>query len=184
MSTYAEQKIKKPKIEDVAMDFLDEKRTADILDLAGFLKANKIGARWASANSWTLVFKGKRLGSVKIYYIDAEYERLFGKSNPLTKSWMFCQRRECLDRYYSMDECELKTFAFEHIYAKSCGSCFVTCRAGADGQTNLSERKAGYMNPTGCGCWPLRVYNPEGESLELTKKLLEFWMKCVLDDKK
>ena len=189
MSTYKNQKITKPKPEDVAGDFLNAGSTTDLLNLVEFIRANKIGIRWVSANSWKLVYKGKKLGFLKIYYIDVEYEYLFGKSNPLHKSWFFCQQSdnykyEYFDRYYSMESGDLKSFVFDHIYTKTCGQCFCTCRADQSGQTNLNEQKAGYMNPTDCGCWPLRIYNPTGESLVNTKRLIEFRMNCVFENSK
>ena len=76
-----------------------------------------------------------------------------------------------------MEDCDLKTFVFEHIYAKNCGNCVGT-------NANPNEVKAGYMNPTDCGCWPLRVYTPDGEALEYTKQLIEFRMNCILENPK
>jgi hypothetical protein len=83
-----------------------------------------------------------------------------------------------------MEDSDLKSFIFDHIYAKTCGHCFCTCRADQNGQTNLNEQKAGYMNPTGCSCWPLRIYNPTGEALDNTKRLIEYRMNCILEDSK
>jgi len=193
MSTYyKDQKELKPKPEDVAGNILDAERAADILNFIEFIRANKIGIRWISSNSWTLVYKGRRLGYLKIECLDvgygsgAEYKRLFGEPHPLKKSWFFCQQGSnqqypYLERYYNMEDCELKFFVFDHIYARSCGRCF--CTWHIKGIASLNEEKAGYMNPTQCGCWPLRIYNPNGESLELTKRLIEFWMERVLEEK-
>ena len=187
MSLYKEQKVVKPKPEDVAGDFLDAERAADLLNFVEFIRTNKIGIQWASANSWALVFKSKRtLGHIQIYYLDIQeggiYDRLFGEPHPLSKSWFFCHHRNYLDRYYNMEDCELKTFIFDHIYARNCGHCFCTWHGKE--KAELNEQKAGYMNPTGCGCWPLRVYSPTGEALELTKRLIEFRMNCILEENK
>ena len=185
MSLYQSQKAVKPQIEDVAGDFLDAERTADIMNLVEFIRANKIGIRWNSANSWALTYKGKRLGFLMIYYLDIQedgtYERLFGKSHPLSKSWLFCHRHDYLDRYYSMEDCDLKSFIFDNMYARNCGHCF--CSWHIKGNAEVNEQKAGYMNPASCGCWPLRVYNPNGEALEFTKRLIEFRMNCILEEK-
>ena len=187
MSTYyKDQKDLKPKPEDVAGNILDAERAADLLNFAEFLRANKIGIRWISSNSWTLAYKGRRLGYLKIKGVDDKYKRLFGEPYPLDKSWLFCQQvsyqqSPYLDRYYSMDDCDLKSFVFDHIYARGCGRCF--CTWDINGKASLNEEKAGYMNPTQCGCWPLRIYNPNGESLELTKQLIEFWMERILEEK-
>jgi len=184
MSTYKDQKVSKPNPEDVAGDFLDTERTADILNLVDFIRTNKISIRWNSGNSWALIYKSKRLGFLKIYYYDiqedGEYERLFGEPHPLRKSWFFCHKRDYLERYYNMDDCDLKSFIFDHIYARNCGHCFCTWHGKV--KSELNEQKAGDMNSTGCGCWPLRVYNPTGEALDNTKRLIEFRMKCILED--
>ena len=173
MSIYKEQKEVKPKPEDVAGDYLNAERTADILNFVEFVRANKIGIRWGSGNSWALNYKGKQLGFLKIY------TGILGKPAPpdLDGTWFFCHRRTYLDRYYSMDDCDLKTFIFEHIYARNCGNCICT-------NPNPNDIKAGYMNPTGCGCWPLRVYNPTGEALEKTKRLIELRMNYFLEEGK
>ena len=182
MSVYQSQKITKPKPEDVAGDFLDAERFADMLNFVEFIRAKKIGIRWASGNSWALMYKSKKLGELKIYYYDIQsgYERLFGKTNPLHGAWFFCHKRDYLERYYSMEECDLKSFIFDHIYARNCGHCF--CSFHIRGLKKLNEQKAGYMNPAGCGCWPLRIYNPAGEALELTKRLIEYRKNCILEE--
>lgn len=168
MSLYQSQKSVKPKIEDVAGNFLDAGKTAALLNLAEFIRTEKIGIQWASANSWALNYKNKRLGYIKIQN---------GLPWPhLNGIWRFCHNRNYLDRYYSMEECDLKTFIFDNIYAKTCGGD--TC------QSNPNAQKAGYMNPTDCGCYPLRIFNPNEEKLEYTKQLIKYRKNCILEDSK
>ena len=50
------------------------------------------------------------------------------------------------------------------------------------GISDFDERKAGYMNPADCFCWPLRVYNPAGEALALTKRLIELRIGYLEDE--
>ena len=69
-----------------------------------------------------------------------------------------------------------------HIYARNCGHCF--CTFHLKGLKKLNEQKAGYMNPTGCRCWPLRIYNPAGEALDQTKRLVERRMNYILEEPK
>ena len=38
------------------------------------------------------------------------------------------------------------------------------------------------MKPTGCNCWPLRIYNPDKKVLEFTKQLIDFGMKYILEN--
>ena len=180
MSLYKKQKGAKPAIEDVASEFLDADKTAAILELVKFIRANKIGIQWATTNSWALNYKGKRLGYIKIHEHadDIKRHQQDGSwSSPGNRIWRFTHNRLHLDKYYSMEDCDLKTFVFDHIYAKTCGS-------GDLCQCNPNAQKAGYMNSTGCGCWPLRIFNPNGEALEKTKRLIEFRKNCILEDSK
>ena len=162
MSTYKEQKITKPKPEDVAGDFLDAEKTAAFLNLVEFIRANKIGIRWASANSWTLNFKSKRLGYLKIH-------DQYG-------FWWFCHNHP-INNYYSMEECDLKSFVFDNLYARDCEKCRIK-------RSIIDMPKAGVTNQNICACWPLRVFNPDGEVMEQTKRLIEYRMKCILEASK
>ena len=168
MSIYQNQKTTKPKPEDVAGGSLSTEKTVAILNLVDFIRVNKVGIQWGSGNSWALSYKGKRLGYLKIC-IEKPNTSNYG-------SWLFFHNRAYLNRYYKMDECDLKTIIFEHIYAKTCGNCFTS--------GNKNAQKAGYMNPTDCGCYPLRIFNPDGEALEYTKQLIEYRKICILEDSK
>ena len=168
-SIYRAQKATRPKIEDVAGDFLDAGRTAALLNLAAYIRDNKINIQWASGNSWALNVKNKRLGYLKI--CDGSPAQIY------RGSWYFCHNRAYLDNYYSMADSDFKTFIFENIYARNCGSCTVSSK-------RPDEKKAGYMTPTDCWCWPFRIFNPEGEALEYVKKLIEYRKNCILEEMK
>ncbi|MCL2815366.1 MAG: hypothetical protein FWD23_12265 [Oscillospiraceae bacterium] len=140
----------KIKIEDVG-NYLDAEKTANMLELVEFIRANKIGIQHSSGTSWSLRYKGKQFGSLHIH----------------AGTWRFAHRG--LEKYYEMEEGELKKFIFDNIYARTCGDC----------QWNPGAQKAGYMNPTGCGCWPLRIFNADGEVLENTKRLIEYRKNCL-----
>ena len=157
-SIYKNQKAVKPKIEDVAGDFLNAERTANMLNLVEFLRAGKIGIQWASGNSWALNYRSKRLGYLKIH----------------EGTWRFSHNRMYLNKYYEMEDSDVKSFIFEHIYVRECGNC----------QWNQNATKAGYMNSTDCGCWPLRIFNADGDVLEQTKQLIEYRKNCILEDLK
>ena len=143
-----------------------------MLNLVAFIRTEKINIRLISSNSWELKYKGKQLGFLKIY----------GHYKPVPEfigTWYFCHRSDYLEHYYNMEDCALKTFIFEHIYARDCEkkNCFA---AYAD----PNALTAGYINPARCGCWPLRIYNPDGEALEYTKRLIEYREKCILESSK
>ena len=139
-------------IDDVG-NYLDAERTAAMLNLVEFIRANKIGIQHSSSTSWSLRYKGRQFGSLHIH----------------NGTWRFAHRD--LSKYYQMEEDDLKTFIFDNIYAKTCGDC----------QWNPDAQKAGYMNPTDCGCWPLRIFNPDGEALEYTKRLIEYRKDRILE---
>jgi len=156
MADNQKQKSAKPKIEEVVGDLLNAERTAAILNLIEFVRANKIGIRHASGNSWKMTCKSKLLGYFHIH----------------EGTWRFAHNRMYLDTYYKMDDCDLKTFIFDNIYVRECGNC----------QWTQNANKAGYMNPTDCGCWPLRIFNPDGEAMEKTKQLIQYRQNCILAD--
>ena len=157
-SALQNQKELKPKIEDIAKDFLDAEKTAVILDFVQFLHDKKVNVRWGGINSWTLNYKSKRLGYIKLHQDK--------------NVWRFSHNRIYLDAYYAMEDCDFKTFIFDHIYVRACEdteNCF----------WNPDAPKAGHMNPTTCHCWPLRIHNPYGEKMKLTKQMVEYRVDCI-----
>ena len=66
MSIYQKQKADKPQIEDVIPDCLDGEMRKLALDVATFLRANKMSPTWASFNSWKSSCKGKGICYVKL----------------------------------------------------------------------------------------------------------------------
>ena len=79
-----------------------------------------------------------------------------------------------LDRYYSMDDCDLKTFIFDNIYAKDCENCWLKHQSGL--------KKIGEMNPNACTCYPMRIFNPDEERMEYSKQLMKSRSPCVLEE--
>ena len=167
MSIYKQQKATKPKPEDVAGDFLDIERTAAMLNFVEFLRANKIGIRWASGNAWGLHYKGRKFGTVRIGDgMSASY---------LHGSWYFSHGQP-INRYYSMEDCDLKTFIFDNIYAKDCENCWLKHQSGL--------KKIGEMNPNACTCYPMRIFNPDEERMEYSKQLIKYIMNWILEESK
>ena len=148
MSIYQTQKSTKPKPEAVARDFLDSKKVSAFLRLVEYLRANKIGIPWVSGNSWGLNVKGKRIGFIKI----------------AGGSWLFCQQPRHMKYYENMKDSDLHKFVFNNIYPKTCleGKC------GEGPDMPITD----YNKSSVCGCWPLRIFNPDEEALEYTKRLI------------
>ena len=149
------EKAAKPKIEETVGKLLNAERAAAMLELVKFIRDSKIGIQWSTPTSWSLRYKGKLIGSLHIY----------------NGTWRFAHRD--IESYYQMEDSDLKTFIFDNMYARNCGDC----------QWNPGSPKSGYMNPTSCGCWPLRVFNADGEVLEKTKQLIEYRQVCILNGK-
>jgi len=63
---YVEQKNTRPKIEDVACEFLDGEKLKNALNFVAYLRTNKMSPVWASWNHWRISSKGRGVCSVKI----------------------------------------------------------------------------------------------------------------------
>jgi len=62
LTLYQQQKATKPSIEDIIAEIIpdgDVKKA--VLDLAAYLRANKMSLRWYGGNEWTAINKGKRI---------------------------------------------------------------------------------------------------------------------------
>jgi len=65
-SLYRQQKADKPAIEDVIPECLDGEARKLALDIAAFLRANRMSPTWASWNSWKSSYKGKGISYIKL----------------------------------------------------------------------------------------------------------------------
>jgi len=156
--TFAQQQRKnKPKIEDRIAECFTGEKAKNALDFVAWLRENKLNPGWAGTDTWNIRFKGKSMGTISFYKDMWRFAIGFS-------SYYFLQE------YYNMEEYDLKSFVFNHIYAKQCGNC----------QWNPNTEKVGYMVPTGCGCWPMRIFNAEGKTLDNMKKLIEFNKYCII----
>jgi len=151
MSIYSDQKETKPKPKDVAGDFISEDKVKNLMDLLAFLKDNKMTLRWASWNSWCVKFKSKTVCHIKIR--DASW---FVMLSTFTREQWFVG----YDEYFADNE--LKEF----IWANNRGSW---CPRNCKGHTKTILGKE--INDI-CGCWGLRVENPEGAALERSKRVI------------
>jgi hypothetical protein len=66
VSLYQEQKKAKPKIEDVINDLLEGGRKQAALDFVSYIKSLRMTPQWASANSWAVNYKNKRICYIKV----------------------------------------------------------------------------------------------------------------------
>jgi len=61
MSLYQEQKMYKPKIEDIIPEYLDVEMGTLALDFIAGLRTSKINPAWTLTNQWKAVCKGKNI---------------------------------------------------------------------------------------------------------------------------
>lgn len=66
VSLYQEQKNVRPLIEDVIRNYLDGENEKNAKDFISFLRFNKMPPQWASANSWSVSYKNKRVCYIKL----------------------------------------------------------------------------------------------------------------------
>jgi len=65
-SLYQEQKLSKPKVEDVITALLKNETQKDALEFVDYVKSFKMTPQWASANSWAVNYKSKRVCYIKV----------------------------------------------------------------------------------------------------------------------
>lgn len=150
ISVYQEQKKTKPKIEDIIYDLLKGNRKQDALDFVAYVKSLKMTPQWASANSWAVSYKNKRVCYIKVgndsWYIrpsvsyDSSYENFISSENLEEVVWKnihFCRR---------------------------CGKC-------APGK---HETILGRAFDNVCYSIQLELHNPDATALNCAKKLVVF----------
>ena len=110
-SMYQKQKAVKPKVEDVAGDFIGGDRLKNLLDFIGFLKENKLTPRCQSSNSWSVRYKNKSVCYIRLN--DRQKSWSLDHSQFTREKWF-----KDYDRYITSDE--LKEFIWSHINAPRC----------------------------------------------------------------
>lgn len=65
-SLYQTQKRTKPKVEEIIQATLKGERKQNALDFVSFVKSLRMTPQWASANSWAVSYKNKRVCYIKV----------------------------------------------------------------------------------------------------------------------
>jgi hypothetical protein len=159
MSVYQNQKAVKPKIEDVAAELLDGNKQANLMDLLGFLKDDKLTPRWQSSNTWAVKHKKKGVCHIRIYGGDKGW---IAENNCHTA---FNEKDFLRNEKFvkAITENKLNEFILDNINNSA------RCREGC-GAKNITI--LGKTFDVVCGCWPLTVRNPDGAALENEKKFI------------
>lgn len=160
MSEYKKQKAVKPKVEDVAVEILDNDKLQNLLNFIKYLKDNKLTPRWASANSWSIRYKNKGLCYVKI--------------DNQKKFWNIRLERSFFDEYdkYITDD-DMKKFILGIVTAPLCEN--------RDCWKRINETIFGKTFDEVCRCWPFIVNNPDESAIEYLKELIVISKNIILD---
>ena len=147
-----EQQKVKPKIEDVIGERLEGDRQKNALDFIAFLRENKLSPVRMDIGSYAVKHKGKSV--CNIYIRDGW--------------WMIRHRPSVLeynDENKFMDD-ELTKFVLDNVNPPECKN------KNCPGWTRDHVIILGKQFDKVCNCWPLRIDNPDGETLECCKKLV------------
>lgn len=151
MSLYKNQKAIKPKIENVAGNFVHQKNMENLNDFLGFLTDSKLKPQWASGNSWAVKYRSKTVCHIK--FDSMSWFIMFSK----------LARENWLDGYnkYFTDN-EAKKFVWENVKGPKCPR---DCKGNKI--TFFGEEFSDV-----CSCWAIRAENPDRAGLEGSKKLI------------
>lgn len=156
VSLYQEQKKTKPKVEDVINELLKGDRKQAALDFVSFIKSLKMTPQWASANSWAVSYKNKRVCYIKIK--DFRSKENYWYIRPAIgyddETIAFCEREN------------LKQIMINSIhFCQGCGKC-------APGKRMIFFGKE--FENVCCSSIDFEFHNPDAATLECAKKLVDF----------
>jgi hypothetical protein len=163
-SLYQKQKAVKPKIEDVAGDFVTGDNLKNLQDFLGFLKDNKLTPQWQSSNSWKVSYKSKSVCYIRLN--DKEKYWSLDHSQFTREKWF-----TDYDKYIT--DAGLKEFVLEHINAPRC--------TGRECKGRQNMTILGKKFDEVCNCWSLSVKAPGGAELEDYKKFILVIKKFIVD---
>ena len=149
-ANYKEQKTNKPKIEDVINNSLDGNRKQDALEFLAYIKSLKMTPQWASTNSWSLSYKSKRVGYIKINDTTRDWEL-----------WLNAQYDDNFNDLVSKENADVKDSFLNNIYY--CFHCSA-CTPGKDIVFMGKELKNVCATPV------IRVKNPNKSFLDFAQR--------------
>jgi len=158
-------KLGKPKIEEIALGLLDVDNLETLTDFLDFLKENKLTPQWQSTNSWKCNYKNKAVCHIKLDESKKSWE--IRHSHFTREDWFNDYEK------YITDE-KLKTYILDNIKDPA-----NVCGRGCKGKQNKTI--LGKKFDAVCNCWPLQIKNPQGDNLECEKKLITV-IKTVIAD--
>jgi len=158
------QKIHKPKIENVIPVLLEGKKQKAALNFADFMRENKLTPKWASYNSWKATYKGKSVCYINLYEKEDCWAIRFSQ---FTRDKWFVN----YDSY--IINAGLEDFILKNINKPLCPqkSCW----------TNRGRTILGQSFRAVCNCWPLWLKDFDVDDLENAKRFVLVIKKFIAD---
>lgn len=155
VSLYQAQKKTKPKVEDVINELLEGDRKKNALDFVAYIKSFKMTPHWASANSWAVSYKNKRVCYIKV-----------GDHVSMEGAWYIRPSVEYNDALFTyITKEKLEEFIWDNLhYCRACGRCAPGRRAVVCG------KEFDHV----CNAILFEFHNPDVMTLECAKKLVKF----------
>ena len=147
-----EKEIKiKPKIEEIAADYLDGDALNNLLDFVAWLRAGRMTPTFGSKSSEGISYT-TRVCYIKIYK-DLWYIWPAGKKGAYVNDFLICE--------------ELKEIIGASLAA--CKPCGHNCNSGK----GFVKTVCGQDYERICGCCSVRFHNPDAKTLEIIKTVIE-----------
>jgi len=173
LSIAKEQQKTKPEIETVFNKFLNGERLKNALDFIAYLREIKMPPRWYAANAWKINFKGKFFLSIRINGGNTILPIHYGLEHG---SWHighwgqgdFKLPNDLSGEFEDLISYEkFKEFIWANVHeCKNCPGC----------KSGKQRTFFGKSFEFACN---LRIENPNAESIECAKKLLEYKKKAL-----
>ena len=155
-SLYQEQKKSKPKIEEIINISLKNDNKKNALEFVAFVKSFRMTPQWASANSWAVIYKSKRVCYIKV-----------SDNAPGDGFW-------CVRPTIEYDD-DLAAFCkkenLENIILKSVHFCHA-CGKCAPGKRVIFFGKE--LDNVCCAPIDFEFHNPDSAVMDCAKKLIVF----------
>lgn len=151
VSWYQEQMKIKPQIEAIIPELLDGELKATALEFVAYLRAKKLTPRYSSGNSWRISHKGKCVCYIKM-------------SNKMEKDiWRVVFYLDQYNREFSEG---FKKAVQDSL--KPCEACLKACPKG------VTLAVFGKEFTDRCRHFPVQFVNPDDNTLEYVKELIEY----------
>ena len=163
-SLYEEQKVAKPKVDEIMNASLKNDNKKNALEFVHFIKSLKMKPQWASANSWAVNYKNKRVCYIKV-----------SKDTTEDGFWSIRPSVEYDDDLYAFCQKEnLINIMLQSVhYCGACGKC-------APGKRVIFFGKE--LDNVCCAPIDFEFHNPDIEVMDCAKKLV-IYIRNVISDK-